>query len=392
MTLEPSLTNSHPVATPFACPECGCEISLTAEYCACSGCGELFPVKDGIPQVFDRPEPDTLCPLTLHEIERALAQHPDLRGWRLQLVGRHTARASEILEFKRTSQVCMPRLMLKHRTRSLSRQASAEHVRQEFRSLQELWYRSDAAFRATLPRPVALLPEIGAALFERVPGISLTNVLKLQANSVTGPLRRNEICRIAADIGRWLRKLHALNYSSPVPQATTAYLANLAYWLRKAKDQGLDRATAAAVWDAAARSAFEARDQRVLCTGAHGDFIPQNILVQRNAVAVIDFESFRRPAPIYEDLGFFVAHCHLMTHRWLYSASVANDMAAAFLEAYGENLRADLLDLYVLKAMATMFADQYAPRSLAWKYAERLRRIKSGLALVDLGVAAVRTR
>ena len=327
-----------PGTMPFTCLECGSDLKVIGEQCTCSGCGASWPFVAGVPRFFATEERFSSGLSISQQIERCLSAHPVLGSWNLELVGRHFARNSEVLEYKRRDQPQAPTLMIKHRIPALSREASEKHVTQEFEIIQDLRSRADASFQATIPKPVALLPEVGAAVYERVPGIPLTTILKVNANCLTGPIHHEKMCRIAGWAGKWLHTLHELNRSRSAPYDAKDYLAKLAYWLQRAIKAGLDRKTASTVWDAAARSATRVNGAIVCYSGTHGDFIPQNIFVNPGGVAVIDFADSRKCEAVYEDLAFFVAFCNLIATRWVYSRSLLTAMGTAFLDGYGDSV------------------------------------------------------
>jgi Phosphotransferase enzyme family len=365
---------------PFTCVKCGSELKLTAEQCTCCACRASWPCLGGIPRFFE-PEAHDLSGLSIRrQIERCLSKHPLLGAWDLEFVGTHCAKASEVLEYRRRKQPQAQRLMIKHRTVVISKEESESEVSREFRIVEDLWTHAGEAFQATIPRPVALLPEAGAAVYERVPGTPMTTVLKRYGNRLTGPFERKRMSRIANWSGKWLRSFHELNAGPSIPHDAQSYLAKLAHWLGKDLTAGLDVKAASSIWDAACSSAERARGQVNRYAGVHGDFIPQNIFVQASGVAVIDFASFRKLDVVYEDLAFFVAACRLMASRSVYSRPVAIGMAHAFLEGYGDSLNADLFDLYTLKATAMILADQFTPSRPSAAEAKKVRRIRTQLA------------
>ena len=367
-----------PGTLPFTCLECGSDLKVTGEQCTCSDCGASWLFTRGIPKFFATEERLSDVRIS-QQIGRCLSEHPVLGSWSLEFVGRHFARNSEVLEYKRRDQPQAPTLMVKHRIRNLSRAASEMHVTREFAIVEDLRTRADAAFQATIPKPVALLPEVGAAVYERVPGIPLTTVLKMSANCLTGLIQHHKVCRIAEWSGRWLRTFHELNHPRSAPYDAKSYLANLSFWLRRAVKAGLDRRAASKLWDVAARSATRVKGVVVCDTGIHGDFIPQNILVASGGVAVIDFADSRKGEAVYEDLGFFVAYCKLIAGNWMYCRSLLAAMRTAFLDGYEDSLNLRLLNLYTTKAMAMMFADQFIRQKPSRKDTRRLHRIEDEL-------------
>jgi aminoglycoside phosphotransferase (APT) family kinase protein len=364
----------------FTCLNCGCQLELNAERCRCGNCGASWPCVGGIPRLFGAELHDRPMVSIRTLVERCLMKHSLLGAWDLEFLGTHGASSSEVLEYGHRNQPQARTLMIKHRRGVMSREESEQEVGHEFRVVEDLWARG-AAFQGTIPRPVALLPETGAAIYERVPGSPMTAVLKRHANRLTGLLKRKQMCSIANASGKWLRSLHQLNAGPAIPHDSLTYLAKLAYWLGKGVSAGLRMKMASSVWDAACSSAERAKGQMIRLAGVHGDFIPQNIFVHGGSVAVIDFASFRNSDVVYEDLGFFVAACRLMASRSVYSRSVMTGMERAFLDGYGESLNEDLLDLYVLKATAMFFADQFTLAKPVVAEARKLNRITAQLEM-----------
>jgi hypothetical protein len=316
---------------------------------------------------------------SLAEVLQCLAQHPSLGPLDLEIAGRYGSRTSEVLECKQRDGRNSPTLMLKYKKPPVSRVDSREQTKREYENLQEMWSRSGERMRRTLPRPVALLPEIGAAVFERVPGMPLSDFLKLHGNRLVGRFRRGAIRRMAWDAGQWLRALHASSNPQIILDDAKPHLAKLAYWLCRALQGGLDRTSAIEVWSSATIAANRVRGIPISYSHVHGDFMPQNIIVQHDNIGVIDFGSYRGPEAVYEDLGLFLANCHLIATNWAYSSVLTGDLEASFLDGYGGGLDPNWLFLYVMKSMAMIFADQCVPWRTGRRHAQKLRRIESRL-------------
>lgn len=130
--------------------------------------------------------------------------------------------------------------------------------------------------------------------------------------------------------------------------------------LRLCLDRGLDPNIA---WKIRAQFSASGNeiDGKVLPAAArHGDFIPQNMLVTRDRISLVDFEAFRQHAVIYEDLAQFSAHLLLMSQSALYDARTARAMLLAFLNAYGEKVTAAVWKFYLLGA-SIMEASELSP-------------------------------
>jgi aminoglycoside phosphotransferase (APT) family kinase protein len=317
---------------------------------------------------------------TQDQIEQLIRDHSLLSKWRLEFACRHSASCSDVLEFRRRDDPVAPRLMIKHRNRWMTREESNETVVREFHIVERIWNLADTAFRKTMPRPVTLLPEVGAAVFEAVQGTPMTVLLKREANRLAGPFCRGRMCRMARRCGEWLRAFHALTAGPGVEYDSARYLSKLSYWLEKSQRRGLERMTTTSLWQAANQVCEKSGCLAVTTAGIHGDFVPQNIFVSRDKISVIDFASVTEPEPIYEDIGLFVAYLQLLAGGTPYSRGTIQAMTCAFLLGYGADDRSVLLDLYVLKGIVMIFADQFASGSALGEESGKIRRIKAQLA------------
>jgi hypothetical protein len=313
-------------------------------------------------------------------LERLISQHPVLGKWNLKFICSHWASSSDVLEYRRGDDPEARPLMIKHRNRRLQGKDSRQEIEGEFRVLEGIWDRANDSFRKTIPRPISLLPQAGAAVFEAVPGVPMTQLLRREANRLTGPFCRRRICRLARHSGEWLRSFHALTARPAVERDSAGYLAKLSYWLEKSRSRGLETETADTLWAAANQMSRKAGKTLTPVAGVHGDFIPQNIFVSGHDISVIDFASFKEPETIYEDLGLFVAYLRLLASAPAYSRGAVTAMTHTFLEGYGDCLTAGVLNLYVLKAMVMIFADQFTSGEECAAKLKKIRRIKSQLA------------
>jgi Ser/Thr protein kinase RdoA (MazF antagonist) len=314
------------------------------------------------------------------QIGQLVAKHPLLAAWNMKFVCDHPASSSDVLEYRRGDQPQAPPLMIKHRNRQMNREEGRQQVTAEFSVLQRIWNSADGALRKTIPHPIALLPEAGAEVFEAVRGTPLTTLLRREANRLAGPFCTRRMCRVAGQCGDWLRSFHGLTARPMVEHNPAGYLAKLSYWLEMSERRGLEEGTAKSLWEAAIRACSNCGTPPVGVAGVHGDFIPQNIFVLGDRISVIDFASFKEQELVYEDLGLFVAYLRLLASERVYSRQTILAMARAFLEAYGVHEPASLLNLYVLKAMVMIFADQFASGGARPEESGKVSRIKAQLA------------
>jgi aminoglycoside phosphotransferase (APT) family kinase protein len=322
------------------------------------------------------------------EVERLMGMHPVLKDWGVEFICIHPARSSEVLEYRRRGQPEAPHLIVKHRQYRMSGEESSRALAGEFHTLEALWNRADASFRETIPRPVALLSDAGAAVFEAVRGKPMTQLLRQEANCFTGVLCSRRTSRLARQAGEWLRNFHEMTARPPVKHNAERYFLKLSYWLRKGEATGLAAKTVANVWEAANKARGNMEGELTHQADVHGDFIPQNILAAGKHVAVIDFECRKQPEDVHEDLGFFVAYLRVLAGSRAYSRRALKRMEESFLEGYGDLAGNRLLSLYVLKAMTTMFADQVRPEAGNGSDSRRAQYMRSQLDLAARELSA----
>jgi tRNA A-37 threonylcarbamoyl transferase component Bud32 len=188
-------------------------------------------------------------------------------------------------------------------------------------------------------RPIACYPDLETLVIERIPGTTLTQVLHRRAAwwARTNSVRRLE--RVAAAIGRWLRAFQAAE-----ADAATVSVADLRQYL----DDRLAR-LATRRWPGISgrqRTAlldyFDARASRLTAADliqarSHGDFNPENIIVNGESVGVVDF-SMSQPAPRLLDVTHLYVGLDVLRRRPWYRPATLASVMTALLEGYDPGL------------------------------------------------------
>lgn len=301
---------------------------------------------------------------TYSEIERQLMAHPLLAKWSLEFVRRSQGRHSEVLEYRRGTHPDKPLILVKHMNGARRPDQVKQAVIREFNGLVKIRKAAGPAFQENLPVPLAVLPEIRTIVLEKLPGTPLSSILRREANRLTGYAWRNKVGAIARLVGRWLREFHQATRQSPARYDARLYLADLAHQMSRCTANGLDELNRREIWGLASDASGKADGCPVPTAARHGDLIPQNILLHRGRISVVDFQNFSECDVVYEDIGTFVAYLAMLGGWAFYSRAALQAMIQGFRSGYGELAQGDLLDLYVVKAAVTIAAEFPARRGI----------------------------
>jgi glycosyltransferase involved in cell wall biosynthesis len=275
----------------------------------------------------------------------------------LKVTHRFQGRHSEVLEYQPRSDAHKRALIVKRVTSFRSASEAEEDLVREYRAIEAVRKRAPSLAEGGLPLPLLVAPDQRAIVFEKLPGTKLSAILKRDANLLTGAFGRWEVRRVAWLVGRWLKGFHEATRQPPGRYTSHTYLANLARQLDRGAAVELSPEAKLEVWELAREVSDRAGGETVPNAARHGDFIPQNILVDRNRIALVDFENFSEYDTIYEDLGTFIAYLTMLKISPFYSRGGLETAVRSFVEGYGESLSRDMLGLYVVKAVATVVGE-----------------------------------
>jgi tRNA A-37 threonylcarbamoyl transferase component Bud32 len=189
-------------------------------------------------------------------------------------------------------------------------------------------------------RPVACYPDLETLVTERIPGMTLRHMLHRRAVWWTRGANGRSLGRVASEIGHWLRA-----FQSGAPHDATVSVADL----RKYLDERLVRLVARRWLGISERDRralldyFDARASRLTTADliqarSHGDFNPENIVVNAGKVGVVDF-SMSQSAPRLLDITHLHVGLDVLRRRpWYRPATLAGAMAA-LLDGYDPGLR-----------------------------------------------------
>ena len=311
----------------------------------------------------------------LRAITHQFQQQPASGLSNLEFVRAYHSNHSEIFECKRRGIPNGPPVLVKWKMGYGSAETAAGVAIREFAALENLWKRSGLALNGSIPRPISLLPELGAFVTEKLPGRDLRKILQLEGNLLVGPFRRKRLSQVALLIGKFVRKFHDSTQGKPQAHDSDQFMAGMSTWLEQCSAGGMESSATEEIWKLSGRLSQQMEGSPVPTAAKHGDLIPMNILVEGDHIAVLDFESFRDFDVVYEDLGMINAFLGLLKLSNLYSGRAIEGMITRLSEGYGNLENKELLPLYTVRAALNIVAWQL-PQSRGPRMSARELRLR----------------
>jgi hypothetical protein len=277
------------------------------------------------------------------------------RRWQLKrsIAGRHSV--LQELEDDAGARVFVKRL--------LTREGDGR-LRREWRSLNVLHARLGPALRDSLPQPLGLYGRGTVLIVGAVEGTPLSSVLKYEANLVTGPFRAARLTTIGFKTGEWLRHFHAATARSPVLHDHESFCQNVDAALARISAQcgstGLESARQRLIGASA-----QLDGQPLDAAARHGDFLPQNILVDGDAIRVVDLEGYRPKETVHCDAGHLLGYMLMLGRRRGYRPQALRCFTQGFITAYGERSCADAQALFTAEGTVRVARDTGTTRAKA---------------------------
>jgi len=272
------------------------------------------------------------------------------------LLGTSKSRNAEISVYQIESQTGAARIAVKNiRTDD---EAVTESLQKEYTALKEVNAVLPGSMRDSVPHPLLLLENANTICLSLVAGTPLDRILRRNANVLTGWLNIRALEKTGYCVGEWLRCFHSATQRRDEKHNPSDYAFEFKRIVLKAKLINLSSGVLEHVQKETLRLNESLRDLSVPIAAKHGDFIPQNILLDEgNKLGVIDFASYRREAPIFYDLAHFLAYTTILATRSIYSRRALSAVSRNFLAGYSSELKRDLLRLYKILAILRIVSD-----------------------------------
>jgi hypothetical protein len=293
------------------------------------------------------------------DVDQILEDHELFQGWDLERAGKTRGTHSDTTKYKSGGHIP---IVVKH-TSAATPEKAAESVTREFAALETVWKLcGQDDLRASLPRPLIVLPEHGLLVTEMLPGVPLSRVLRGSINYLVAPFRIGNMRELARRIGDWLSQFHHATRQPALLHDPQSFELDVAQQLEGCRRRNLSAANVDEIFGVASKGSRSIAGRLLPAAARHGDFTPRNVLISSDHIAVMDFENFLERDTIYEDLGKFVAFLTLLKGRPGYSRTAITSLVGSFLDGYGASADRGLVDLFALKAAVRIFAHRGSRR------------------------------
>jgi hypothetical protein len=287
-------------------------------------------------------------------------QHPQLAGriWTLKrrIAGQHT----DLLELH-----CPPdagRIFIKQLRRRPG-EGPDWRLRREYRALRVLQSRLGPGLERSLPTALGVHENDTLLVVRGVDGVPLTDLLRRDANRLTGWWRRARLAAAGAAVGTWLRLFHAATARAPLTHDHERFCEDLSSALQrlgaKAGVDGLDD-----VRQRLAHASARLKGMPLQAAARHGDFLPQNILVSAAGVGVVDFENYRSRETVHRDVGYMLAYTMLLRRNFGYLPGALDTFGRAFASSYGDPAFIEAQRLFTAESAVRIARDSPRPRTV----------------------------
>ena len=227
----------------------------------------------------------------------------------------------------------------------------------EFSALDEVRRRAGEVLAGTIPHTILFREKEGILLLSGMVGISLEEKLHRRANAVLGWKNLGTMREIGRALGVWMRTFHGSTASDRAAHNHCDYVDVLERNVCRSRQLGISRNVLEHVRNRAETVSKLLDGMLVEVAAGHGDFIPQNILLDGVQPRIIDFAAYSAQAPVYRDLSAFIAYVSLLASKPKYSRKALEVLALNFLDAYGDRLDASLLHIFVVNSTLRIIGD-----------------------------------
>jgi len=238
--------------------------------------------------------------------------------------------------------------------------SAQQSIQNEFLTLQRLHRALGEPLCRTIPCPLLFLEGERTIIFSFVPGIRLDKLLRRDANAFTGRLniigsRRLERCGF--QIGEWLKAFHDATRIEDQELDHSHFSIELDSLLAKCEPLGFSPSALKTVREAALSLSVKLSGSMLPAAGTHGDFLPQNVMLEDGRPGVVDFASFSPSGPVYIDVAHLVGYLGILARRPPYFRKTVEAVARQFLSGYARTLDRNILRLYLVRAILRITAD-----------------------------------
>lgn len=242
-------------------------------------------------------------------------------------------------------------------------------------------------------RPLAVFPDLHVFVAEAAGGETLQSLVRRGARPLARSSDTDALARVVRRIGRWLRAYQSLKISGGALSLTEArdYVRVRMDRLCDGERTVFAPGDRTRMLDAFDRWALELEADDLEPVQLHADFNPENILVDGDQIAVLDF-SEAHPGLRLADVVHLYLHLERLKTRLRFSEAAVARLQSELLAGYGEPdmLATPLARMLVLQQAAAylVLLTNQCPPHVAWARRPylRLKRYQTFQMLERLGV------
>jgi hypothetical protein len=289
------------------------------------------------------------------EILEKLRMQPAFASSSLKCIRSFPSRHSELLEYNVQSDGIRQTIVVKHRPVCEDRDRTSV----EFGNLTKARGMLREELRRGVPEPLLILPALGILVTRKVPGTPLAQFLKRYGNRLCGPFYSAAVAENARLAGVWLKTFQEATQAEPIVFNRGCFLAEVEKRLLRLEGKGFEPQLAREILDKVSLQSTRYQGRLMPAAARHGDFIPQNILIEGDRVGIVDFEAFAERQPVYYDPSMFLGYLLLLRASAHYHAGTLDRARLAFLSAFcgRGSIDQDLFSIYSVESAVRIITD-----------------------------------
>ena len=282
------------------------------------------------------------------KIKHALSAHGNIESFRI--IDEIKLITSTITKLKVSYRTGNMLVYLKKYKASNGRALSPDVGRHEYESLKKLHSRFKGHKGLHVVRPIAYLPEEQLLITEAFEGKSLSELMLSHLRGWSFGERKKKIEQHIYMSGEWLKSFQSDTLQeASVPLSHMEFFASVKEMLKVLNRFGLQGIFETTALERIEEGLGRIAGETVNHVGCHNDFTPQNILVNKGELAVIDFARFATDSN-YEDLALFIVALEGYKSIIGISKGKVEILKEAFVRGYGMNtVSRPILHLYIIK-------------------------------------------
>lgn len=289
------------------------------------------------------------------EISDELRKQPAFASSSIKYIRSFPSRHSQVAEYTVQSDGTQQTIVVKHWPLREHR----DRTSLEFGNLTKARSMLREGLRRSVPEPLFVLPALGILVTRKIPGTPLAQSFKKYGNRFCGPFRSAAVAEKARQAGVWLKNFQDATQAEPIVFNRSCFLAEVEKRLPLLEHKGFKPQLGREILDKVALQSTRFQGRLTPAAARHGDFIPQNILIQDDRVGIVDFEAFAERKSVYYDPCMFLGYLLLLRTRAPYHPGSLDRARLAFLAGFcGKGvIDEDLFSIYSIQSAIRLITD-----------------------------------